>query len=57
MDRLVTVKDALEQLFADPDWKTWAAQKKYTAAADAAKTVVHDHRFWKAAEDLNAISR
>jgi len=57
MDRLEQVKDSLEQLFADPEWKKWAAQEKYAAAAEAAKTLVHDHRFWKAADDLNSISR
>ena len=53
MKRLLTVKDGLEQLVADPEWTAWADQPKYATAAAAAKTVVHDHRFWKAAQELH----
>jgi hypothetical protein len=56
MDCLLQVKDSLERLFADEAWKTWAAQPKYAHQAAAAKKLVHDLRFWKAAEDLHAIS-
>lgn len=56
MERLLTVKDGLEQLIADPAWKAWSGQPKYSAAAAAVKSTVHDHRFWKAAEDLHNIS-
>ena len=50
------VKDNLEQLVADPEWKAWAGQAKYKAAANEARKLVYDDKFWKVAEDLHIIS-
>ena len=56
MERLLTVRDGLEQLMADTEWKAWAGQPKYATSAAATKAVVHDPCFWKAAEHLHSIS-
>ena len=38
---------------ADPEWKKWAAQPKYAAAANSVRKTVHTNKFWQTAEDLH----
>jgi hypothetical protein len=52
IQRLVDVRDALEQTVADRDWKEWSEKQSYKEVAKEVKKTIQREAFWECAEQL-----